>query len=124
MVAEGCRQFAVLHREIAVAELIADYFVQSLVFVGNRSIYIDFRSGDKNGDEKRKAHDMVPVSMGKKQICLERALRQVVFDYMLSELADTGAGIQDDEALLLSYSKLYTGSIPAKLNCFGARAGN
>src|SRR6056297_2935998 len=124
MVAELGGKLAVLYRKISVAQLISYYFIKPFILIGDRSIYIDFRTRNKNGNKEGKAHNMVPVGMGEKELGFQRTLWNIVLYNMFSKLTNSGSSIKNDKTVFIPYSELYTGGIPAELNRLRTWTGN
>src|SRR6056297_2166330 len=116
MVAELGGKLAVLYRKVAVAQLISYYFIKPFILIGDRSVYIDFRTRNKNRNKEGKAHNMIPVGMGEKELCLQGPLWNIVLQNMFSKLTNSRSGIKNDKTVFIPHSKLYASGISAELN--------
>jgi hypothetical protein len=124
MVFDFSRQFTLPDGEILVGELAAHDILQRVVFIGDRAVNIQFRTGNVEGGEERKSQDMIPVGMGKENIRLDGAFGQIVGYHVVAKFPDSRTGINDDKPVSLAKSDFNTGSIAAIFPGIWTRTGD
>jgi hypothetical protein len=119
MIADICGKLGMLYRKVAVGELSADYILESLFLVCDRPVHLQFCTGDKDGYEKRKAHDMVPVGVGYEKGGIYGSFGKVVLHQVVSQGAYSRTGVYDKQSFLFSHPEFYTGCVASIGNgCF------
>ena len=117
-------QLCLANRKIPVGQLAAHDLFQGVALETYRAVDADGAARHINGGEEGKAHDVIPVGMGQKDVRGDRALLEIIGHHEIAQLSNAGTGVDDDEPIDFRETQLDTGGIPAIFHGLWSGTGN